>query len=288
MTELRKKMIKDMKIRRLADDTQRAYISAVAKLALYYNKSPDLLNQENIEDYMFHLAEERKLSWSACNVAASAMHFFYHITLGGHKPRIEIPPRRSQTKLPQVISKKELERLFNAAFTPVHRVMLMTTYAAGLRVRELIKLKPIHIESDRMLIRVDQGKGKKDRYTLLSKRLLVELRDYWREYRPQTCLFPGKDNKKSISERSAQRAYNITKQRAGIKRGKGIHTLRHCFATHLLEAGVDLRTIQVLMGHKSIRTTMIYLQITPKRLTTIKSPLDLINFPSKKQVIWRR
>jgi site-specific recombinase XerD len=282
MTKLREKMIKDMKIRRLAEKTQQSYVSSVADLALYYQKSPDLLNKEQVQDYLFHLMEERKLSWSSCNVAASAINFFYHVTLAQHRIGVVIPPKRSQKKLPQVLSKEELERLFNAAANHKHRAMLMTTYAGGLRVSELVRLKPIHIESDRMLIRVDQGKGNKDRYTLLSERLLLELRDYWMAYRPMTWLFPGRNSDKPLTTNSAENAYNIAKWKAGIKRGRGIHTLRHCFATHLLEAGVDLRTIQMLMGHRSILTTMIYLQITSKRLTTIKSPLDLIDFPKNK------
>lgn len=279
MTKLREKMIKDMKIRRLAEKTQQSYISTIANMALYYQKSPDLLNGEQVQDYLLHLMEERKLAWSSCNVAASAINFFYHITLPQHQIRVEIPQRQSQKKLPKVLSKEELERLFNAATNQKHRAMLMTTYAGGFRVGELVRLKPIHIESDRMLIRVDQGKGNKDRYTLLSKRLLLDLRNYWRAYHPKTWLFPGRNPDKPLTTKSAEYAYNIAKWRAGIKRGRCIHTLRHCFATHLLEAGVDLRTIQMLMGHRSITTTMIYFQITSKRLTTIKSPLDLIDFP---------
>jgi len=279
MTKLREKMIKDMKIRRLAEKTQQSYISTIANMALYYQKSPDLLNGEQVQDYLLHLMEERKLAWSSCNVAASAINFFYHITLPQHQIRVEIPQRQSQKKLPKVLSKEELERLFNAATNQKHRAMLMTAYAGGFRVGELVRLKPIHIESDRMLIRVDQGKGNKDRYTLLSKRLLLDLRNYWRAYHPKTWLFPGRNPDKPLTTKSAEYAYNIAKRRAGIKRGRCIHTLRHCFATHLLEAGVDLRTIQMLMGHRSITTTMIYFQITSKRLTTIKSPLDLIDFP---------
>ena len=158
----------------------------------------------------------------------------------------------------------------------------MTTYSAGLRARELVRLEPIHIESDRMLIRVDQGKGNKDRYTLLSERLLVELREYWKAYRPKKWLFPVKNTDRQMSRRNALRVYNEAKRKANIKRGDGIHTLRHCFATHLLEAGVDLYTIQKLMGHKSIRTTVVYFQITRRRLTTLKSPLDLMDFPTHR------
>lgn len=279
MTKLRAKMIKQMKIRRFSEKTQQKYISSVANLALYYQKSPDLLNEEEVHDYLLHLMSERKLAWSTCNVASSAINFFYQVTLAQHQISIKIPPRKSQKKLPQVLSNKEIEHLFNATANQKHQTLLMTTYAGGLRVSELVRLKPIHIESDRMLIRVEQGKGNKDRYTLLSERLLLKLRDYWKVYSPKIWLFPGRNPDKPLTTKSAENAYNIAKQKAGIQRGRGIHTLRHCFATHLLEAGTDLRTIQMLMGHRSIITTMIYIQITRKKLTTVKSPLDLINFP---------
>lgn len=279
MSPLREKMIKEMKIRRFAENTQRAYITAVAQLANFYQKSPALLNHEQVQEYLLHLSEKRKLEWSSCNVAASAIRFFYNETLNDHNVRFTIPPRKMQAKLPHILSHEELERLFNAESNVKHRSMLMATYAAGLRVSELVRLKPIHIESDRMLIRIEQGKGNKDRYTILSKRLLSELRNYWKVYRPKIWLFPSKNTNKQMSTKNAWRVYDKARRKAGLQRGKGIHTLRHCFATHLLESGVDLRTIQTMMGHGSIKTTMIYLQISRKRLTSIKSPFDLIDYP---------
>jgi site-specific recombinase XerD len=155
----------------------------------------------------------------------------------------------------------------------------MTTYAAGLRVSEAVKLKITDIDSGRMMIRISQGKGRKDRYTILSKRLLIELRQYYRKYRPELWLFQGRNPQNYVSTGTAQKVYYRAKEKAGIKKGKGIHVLRHCFATHLLEAGVDLRTIQALMGHNSIMTTMVYLQVSRKKLSSTQSPLDLLEIP---------
>lgn len=278
MTELRNKMIRDMTISCFADNTQRAYLSAVSSLARYFKKSPELLNNEDVKDYLFHLREERQLSWSTLNVNASGIRFFYHVTLSDQGKIIDIPPRKKRSKLPQVLSVEELERLFDAASNLKHRVLLMTTYAAGLRVSELVELKPVHIESDRMQIRVNAGKGHKDRYTILSKRLLHELRNYWKAYNLKSCLFPGKDIDKPMATRNAWRAYENARLKAKIPRGNGIHTLRHSFATHLLEAGTDIRVIQKLMGHRSLSTTEIYLHVSVKRLTSVKSPFDLIEF----------
>lgn len=283
MTELRKKMIEDMKIRCFAPNTQMAYISAVAAFAKHYKKSPALLGNEDIKAYILHLVEDRQVAWNTLNVASSAIRFFYNITLGDKSKNIDIPPRKNKKHLPQVLSLEELESLFNTEKNMKHRVMLMTTYAAGLRVSELIALKPIHIESDRMLIRVEQGKGNKDRYTILSKRLLHELREYWKVYRPKTWLFPRKDNPdQQMSTKNAWRVYEKAKLNAGIKRGNGIHTLRHSFATHLLEAGTDLRVIQKFMGHTSLSTTAIYLQVSAGHIASVKSPLDLIDLDSTK------
>ena len=192
--------------------------------------------------------------------------------------QLNLPPRKDRKRLPQVLSVEELQRLFRAMRRPKHRVLLMTTYSAGLRVSEVVRLQPRDIESDRMLIRVHQGKGKKDRYTLLSSRLLIELRAYWKIRRPPQWLFPGRDLSQPMAVRTAQQIYMTAKAKANLQRGAGIHTLRHCFATHLLEAGVDPRTIQVLMGHRSIQTTMRYLQITRAHLGNVHSPFDLLHF----------
>lgn len=276
MKPLRQKMLDDMKLRRLAPKTQDAYVDAVAGLARYYNQSPDLLGKEEIQRYLLHLMDERHLAWSTCNVAVAAMRFFYTQTLGLDSFTLGIPPMKSQKKLPEILSEEEVERLFKCAAGLKDKVVLMTTYAAGLRVSEVVNLQLGDIDSKRMLLRVRQSKGNKDRYTVLSDRLLVELRLYWRQYRPVFWLFYGKQSGGQLSVGTAQTMYYRAKERAGISKKGGIHTLRHCFATHLLEAGVDLRTIQSMMGHTSIVTTMGYLRVTRKKLQATRSPLDLL------------
>jgi len=279
MGELREKMIRDMKLREFSPRTQKSYVDAVVGLVKHYNQSPDTLNEEQVQAYLLYLMEERKLSWSTCNVAISALRFLYGATLGMESMCLAIPPRKKVTRLPEILSLQELVSLFNSAHNPKHRVLLMTTYGGGLRVSEVVRLKDKDIDSERMMIRVDQGKGRKDRYTTLSKRLLQELRLYWKMFRPPTWLFPSpRDSDNHINISTAQRIYYKAKKRAGITKGKGIHMLRHCFATHMLEAGYDPRTIQIMMGHTAISTTMLYTQVTQKNIAGVNSPLDLLEF----------
>ena len=186
---------------------------------------------------------------------------------------------RKVCRLPEILSAQELERLFATAPPGKHRVVLLSAYGGGLRVSEVVRLKVTDIHSDRMMMRVEQGKGRRDRYTLLSKRLLEELRSYWKTLRPHPWLFPGHHRQRHMTPRMAQKIYTSAVKKASIHRRGGIHTLRHCFATHLMEAGVDIRTIQILMGHRSILTTMRYLQVTRKKLDGTVSPLDLLEIP---------
>jgi integrase/recombinase XerD len=281
MGALRTKMITPMTLRGFAPSTQEAYLAAVTGLAKYYKQSPDQLDAEQIQAYLLHLSVERGLSWSACNVAISGLRFFYHQTLGWNQVKLPIPARRKPLRLPVILSHQELERLFASAALPKYRILLMTTYAAGLRVSELVHLKLSDLDSQRLMIRVEQGKGKKDRYTILSPKLLEELRLYWKLYRPSSYLFPSKDPNRPMDTGHAQKIYYHTLKRAGIQKHTSIHTLRHCFATHLLEAGVDLRTIQMLMGHSSITTTMRYLQVRRQHLPSNQSLLDLLRLPDK-------
>lgn len=279
MGALRTKMIEEMKLRNFAARTQQSYLAAVVGLVKYYHQSPDQLSAEQIRLYLLHL-RERGLSPSSCNVAISGLKFFYHEVLGWDKKGLFIPPRKRTWPLPEVFSHREVERLLEATVKLRDRCLLMTTYAAGLRVSELVHLKLTDIDRERMMIRVEQGKGHKDRYTILSSRLVKELEHYRRAYQPATWVFFGKERNHPLDISSAQKVYNLAKQRAGLHKGKGIHTLRHCFATHLLEAGVDLRTIQVLLGHNSILTTQRYLQIREQRLSSTASPLDLLDLRS--------
>jgi len=280
MSELRKRMIRDMQLRNFSSGTQRAYLRAVAGLAQYYNCSPDTIGAEQIQDYIVYLLSERKLAVGSCHGIITGLRFFYTVTLRQDGASVSIPQIKRETRLPQILGPEQLERVFAAPRNPKHRVLLMSAYSAGLRVNELVHLKVTDIHSDRMMIRVEQGKGKKDRYTLLSKRLLEELRRYWKIKRPTVWLFPGIKRHKPLCARMAQKVYAQAVAKAGITRKGGIHTLRHCFATHLLEAGVDIRTIQLLMGHSSILTTVRYLQVTSKTLQGTQSPLDLLAVPS--------
>lgn len=280
MSVLRAKMVREMQLRRLAPTTQKAYVRLVAELARFYRRSPDQLNHEEVKSYLLHLMRVRKLDWSTVNTASCAIRFFFSEVLGKPEVAWAIPPRKRPSRLPEVLSAEEVQRLFAAAGCLKHRVLLMTTYAAGLRVSEVVALKVADIDSSRRMLRVRAGKGEKDRYTVLSPRLLRELRVYWRVYRPAEWLFPGGTAGRPIGPGTAGKVYRTAKEKAGITKRGGIHTLRHCFATHLLEAGVDVRTIQLLMGHNSIRTTIHYVHLTAKTLAGTPSPLDLLAPPA--------
>lgn len=277
MTPLRKRMIRELELRRKAPCTVSSYVKAVEELARYYRRSPDRISTEQVRDYMHFLVAGKKLSYSSCNHKIVAINFFFREVVG-RKVDLRVPMKRSG-RLPEPLSRQEVARLIDTAENQKHRVLMMTTYSAGLRVSELVRLRPQDIHSDRMLIRVNQGKGRKDRYTLLSERLLSELRAYWRESRPESWLFPNHVRTDHMPTCTPARAFYRLKQRAGITHGRGIHTLRHSFATHLLEAGVDVRTIQILMGHNSLNTTVKYLHVTEKRLQQTQSPLDLLRLP---------
>jgi integrase/recombinase XerD len=279
MTPLRQRMIREMQLRQFSPRTINSYVDAIAGLAGHYRRLPDRLSLEEVRSYLHYLLTERQLAQGTCNLRAAAITFFYREVLGQAAFHLRGVRRRHSGKLPEVYSREELVRLFQAAGNLQHRVFLMTTYAAGLRLSEVRHLRPVHIHSERMLIRVEQGKGQKDRYTLLSPQLLQELRAYWREYRPGEWLFPNQKRNGPILRGTAQHIFYNVKRRAGLQRGRGIHTLRHCFATHLLEAGVDLRTIQLLLGHKSLHTTSLYLHVTEKKLTELQSPFDLLRLP---------
>ena len=277
MTTLRQRMVRDMQLRRFADKTKQSYLWAVTGLAKYYKQSPDQIEEKRVLDYLLYLLNERKLSWSTCDLIASGLEFFYRTTLGRTRTEFRLPPRRHAQRLPEILSSQELQNLFAAAQNPKHRMMLRVAYDAGLRLGEVVRLKIADIDSQRMTIRVEQGKGNKDRYSLLSQKLLAELREYWKMDRPPVWLFPSRNPQKPLTKSSLREVYQHAKRKAGIRKQGGVHTLRHCFATHLLEAGEDLRTIQVLMGHKNIQTTSRYLQLSRHKLQSTKSPLELLD-----------
>lgn len=276
MSPLRQQMQADMVLRGLAPRTQQAYIASVAGLARYYRRSPEHLTDEEVQKYLLHLIEERKWAWSSTNQAACALRFFFHITLKRPDTSFLIPSRKTPSKLPEILSKAEVDRIIGACTCLRHRALLMTIYAAGLRVTEACLLKVCDIDSTRNMIRVANGKGGKDRYTLLPPLLLETLRLHWQASRPVEWLFPKTDGTRPVNISQVQKMFHAAKRRARVTKQGGIHGLRHAFATHLLEAGVDIHTIGRLMGHDKITTTARYLHVK-QQVATTDSPLDLLS-----------
>ncbi len=279
MKSLREQMSDAMILRGFAARTQESYLAAVRALAKHYRRSPDLLTAEEVEAYHLHLIVERKLAYSSVNQSASACRFLFDKVLRRPQARFDIPMAKVPKSLPGVLSRDEVRRLLAAAPNQRARALLTATYAAGLRVTEVCALLLSDIESapDRMCIKVRGGKGGRDRYTLLSPQLLQILRDYWHSYRPRTWLFPSRAGTGPLCATMAQRMYYAARDAASLGRQGGIHTLRHCFATHLLESGVDLHTIQRLMGHGHVSTTMRYFHLAQNKLTGTTSPLELLD-----------
>lgn len=278
MSQLRQRMDDAMVLRGFAARTRESYLQCVTALARHFRRSPDQLDAAQIQDYLLYLIRERKLAYATVNQAACAFRFLFDEVLGQSWARLDIPMAKVPQRLPQVLARAEVVRLFGACTRVRSRTLLMTTYAAGLRVSEVCALQVCDIESapDRMCIKVRHAKGGKERYTLLSPQLLQTLRDYWRAARPRCWLFPNPDGDKPIAISTAQRIYGAARDAAGLPAGGGIHTLRHSFATHLLESGVDLHTIQQLLGHRHIATTMRYLHLAQSRLSATPSPLELL------------
>jgi site-specific recombinase XerD len=269
-------MLEDMQLRRLSPHTQRAYLRAVAQLARHYRQPPDQLSPEQVRAFLVHLAGPGRASPSLFNQVRCALHFFFRVTLGRDWALDRIVCQKLGKKLPIILSRDEVRRLFAAAGSLKAKALLMTLYGAGLRVSEVVALLITDIDSKRMVIRVRQGKGRKDRYVMLSATLLEVLRAYWRAHRPAGLLFPGAQADKPLACPTVYRACRGAARRAGLGKNVSPHTLRHTFATHLLEAGTDLRTIQALLGHRSLRTTALYTYVSPERVAATTSPLDLL------------
>lgn len=274
---LRTRMIQDMQLDRLSKSTQKHYVAAVSNLAKFYGRSPDQILEQEVRGYLHYLLEVRELAWSSVNVIMAGISFFYTRTLDRKDFPRRMPRRKIEARVPVVLSKQQLARLFDAVSSPKHRTILMTAYAAGLRGAEAVRLEVADIRSDRGLIRIQQGKGNKDRYTVLPTPLLQRLRSYWLWARPRHWLFPGKVPGRPISTDAPRDAYRKAARIAGIGEPGSLHTLRHCFATHLLEAGVDTRVIQVLLGHRSLSTTARYTKVTSRALPQIDAAFDLID-----------
>ena len=280
MTELRRRMTDDMVVRRMAEATQEAYLSAVVGLARFYRRSPDQITEAEVQAYLLHLIRERKRAWSTCNIVVHGLRFFYHVTLKRERTTFSIPAGRQPSTLPEILSREEVQRLIAATDSAKARALVATAYATGLRVKELVHVKLTDLDAAREMIRVEQGKGAKDRYTILSPCLAEELRAYWTRARPRVWLFPGRNGQQPLDTSGVGKVYTEAKRRARITKRGGIHGLRHAFATHLLEMGVDLPTIQRLLGHTSIQTTMRYLHVARSSLTLHGAPIELLSFPS--------
>lgn len=277
MTNLRQRMLEDLRIRNLAEGTQRNYVHYVADFARHFGRSPADLGPEHIRAWQVHLVQDRRVSFSTLNVAVCALRFLYATTLGKDWTIRHIPYAKREKKLPVVLSPREVQRLLAAVTNPKHRAMLMVAYSGGLRVSEVAHLRIEDIDSRRMVIHVRHTKSRKDRFVPLSPKLLEELRAYWCISRPKPFLFPGTDPRRPITRSTIAKVCRKAARQAGIKKRVSPHTLRHAFATHLLEAGVDVRTIQMLLGHGSLRTTSRYTHVSTEKICSIRTPLDLLD-----------
>ena len=289
MTPLRQRMIDDMQLRNLAARTQKNYIAHVAGFAKYFGKSPDELDIEAVRQYQLYLLNQRKLSPESVNQYVSSVKFLYLTTLEMPWTSEYFPRVRRPHKLPVVLSQEEVLAFFDNVPSLKYRAALMVCYGAGLRISEAVALKVSDIDSERGLLRVEQGKGHKDRYAMLSPRLLDVLRRYYRATRPQGCyLFPSWRKEQHLCTTSLQLACREAALRAGIAKRVTVHTLRHSFATHLLENGTDIRIIQVLLGHSRIDTTARYAAVSPQVVAATVSPLDKLGHPVKLAATTRR
>lgn len=285
MSRLRQAMVRELQLQRKAAPTIRSYVATVAQLAEHYRRSPDQLSLEQVRDWIHHLIVVRKLSDSTVNVRIQALRFFFQHVLRRSDFDLNIR-MRGPGRLPEVLSRDEVRRVLDADTSIRQRTLLMTVYGAGLRVGELVALRTDDLHADRGLIRIRHGKGNRERYSLLSASLVQQLRNFWRADRQGTAarkasvwLFPGDDPREPIAVSTAQYAWDLAHRRSGVTPGHGIHTLRHCFATHLLEAGVDVITIQRLLGHSCLSTTSRYLHLVPERIGQLHSPFDLLRMP---------
>lgn len=280
MTSLRQRMTEDMQVRNLAVNTQTCYVQQVSLFARHFNKSPEQLGPEDIRTYQVYLTNEKKLAPGSILIAVAALRFLYKVSLKKNWTFEDVipAPKKPQT-LPIVLSPEEVLQFLACVGGTKHRAILTTCYAAGLRISEAVRLTVPDIDSARMVIRVDQGKGQKDRYVMLSPKLLEILRDWWRVEKPQQWLFPGDIPGRHIGKDAVEQACQKARRRCPIPKPITPHSLRHAFAVHLLESGTDIRTIQLLLGHRSLATTARYLRIATSKVCSTTSPIDLLLRP---------
>ncbi len=276
-TILRQRLTEDMQVRNLSRQTQASYVLQVSQFARYFNKSPAVLGPEEIRSYQVYLTNQKKLEASSIKVAVAALRFLYRVTLKRPWDFGEIVPSpKAPRTLPIILSPDEVVQFLGCIPNIKHRTILTACYAAGLRITEAVHLKPAAIDRQRMVIRIEQGKGRKDRYVMLSPKLLEVLSDYWWAVRPKVWLFPGDIPGQPITRHSVEKVCQAAHQRSGLSKPVTPHSLRHAFAVHLLESGTDLRTIQLLLGHSSLNTTARYLRIATSKVCATTSPLDLL------------
>ncbi len=277
MSALREAVLLQMRLRGFATNTVDAYIHAMVELWKFFKRPLERLSCEEVQRFLDEIITVRKRAWATVNVYFSAYRFLYQQVLKRPAHEFSIPPRGRSGKRPGVLSRQEVERLIAAPVNLKHRALLAMTYGSGLRVSEVIRVRIADVDRGRMRVFVGDGKGRKDRYTVLSARALRLLEALWRANRPAEFFFTGRDRNRPISDAAAQAVYYAALRTSGVRRVGGIHVLRHCFATHLMEAGVDLYTIKRWMGHSSLVTTGRYMHVTAEHLATVKSPLDTLH-----------
>lgn len=274
MTPLRQRYLNDLRLRNCSPRTIECYVAHVAAFARHFGRSPEQLDQQHIREYQLHLRDVKHASWSFFNQAVCALRFFYKVTLSSPWAVEHIPYGKRPKSLPVVLSREEVHQLLACVERPVYRLLLTTLYAAGLRISEGLHLQVPDVDSARMVLHIRSGKGQKDRFVPLSPKLRDDLRTWWRLRRPTTWLFPGRNNY-PLSASGVQRACRAAAIAAGLAKHATPHTLRHSYATHLLEAGLDVRTLQKLLGHNQLGTTALYTHVTDERLQGVVSPWDL-------------
>jgi len=280
MTPLRQRLVDDLRVRNYSPRTIEAYVAGVARFAKHFGRSPEVLGPEEVRAFQVHLVDA-KVSWSLFNQTMCALRFLYGTTLGRPEQLPYIPFGKRPRTLPCVLSPEEVACLFAAADWGRDRVLLQTAYASGMRLGELLNFEVTDIDSARMLMHIHQGKGHKDRLVPLSAKLLSELRAYWHYYRPQRWLFPNAAQSGPLCDSTVGRLFQRVRARAGIRKRASMHTLRHSFATHMLEAGVDLLTLQRILGHSALSTTALYVHLRSDRLRALPSLLDLLALPKQ-------
>jgi integrase/recombinase XerD len=274
MSQLRQDMINAMQLRNFSENTQKSYITVIKQFASYYKRSPANITEQEAQNYILYLVKEKNLSWSSCNVVVSGIRFFYKTILKRNQDNFYLPFSKKEQYLPDILTRDEIKTLLSVTKNHKHHAIFMTAYSAGLRVSEIVHLTINDIDSKSNVICVKQGKGKKDRFVPLSPVLLAELRQYWKRYRPAHWLFPGRDLQQPITRHGVTDAFKKAKIKAHITKKVSIHSLRHSFATHLLENGTDIVNIKQLLGHSSISSTLRYTRISKQRVSNIPSPLD--------------